>query len=277
MRFRNMGERKGVIISVFLTCFIFGLSFFSCGDDNAADADNRVDNTDFVASEAFSFSMVAAGKSLLKLRGVNGTINIVGLSNTDSIKVSGERSVGSESTQDARNYLQNLQVIVDDSGSFAFVKTIQPANNYGRDLNVDYNVTMPKNMAINVYQSNGLIEIDSINSDISVWETNGEIFLDNIIGNVIADLADGLIQGNITILLNGIIDFTTDNGDINLSIPENTSAHFSAAVGTGNITITNLVLTNEQVTPTQVTGTLGSGLGIISLEVGIGDIDVTGI
>ena len=63
---------------------------------------------------------------------------------------------------------------------------------------------------------------------------------------------------------------------IDLSIPQTTSAQFSATLATGSITLTNLILSNDTVTPGSRSGTLGSGDGTIDLDVVNGTIVVRG-
>ena len=92
------------------------------------------------------------------------------------------------------------------------------------------------------------------------------------------DLVAGTIEGEVTLPLNGAIDMKTVTGDINLVIPVNTSAEFSAAVNIGSISDSNLVLQNEVRTATFLSGTLGSGQGTITLETEvIGNISVSGL
>ena len=66
------------------------------------------------------------------------------------------------------------------------------------------------------------------------------------------------------------------NGSIQLSIPQNTSAEFSATVTIGDISVSNLVLQNQESTPNSLRGTLGAGQGTISLSTVNGNIRVTG-
>ncbi len=71
-------------------------------------------------------------------------------------------------------------------------------------------------------------------------------------------------------------DVDAITGQINLSIPQSTSASFAARVTTGSISVTDLVLNDQYVTPTIVTGTLGTGSGSIDLQIITGNIRVTG-
>jgi len=74
----------------------------------------------------------------------------------------------------------------------------------------------------------------------------------------------------------GTINLNLVTGNIELDIPQNTSAEFSAAVVTGTISISDLVLQNQVSTSGSLSGTLGNGEGTISLNVVTGSVNVQG-
>jgi DUF4097 and DUF4098 domain-containing protein YvlB len=167
---------------------------------------------------------------------------------------------------------------VQDLASEIRVETVQPANTGGRTYIVNYTVTLPKFLRNNVTNLNGIVTLDSIDNDVTVINMNGTATLTNITGSASANILNGQIQGAVTLPLNGVIDMTTLNGDINLEIPVNTSAALSASVTVGTITTQNLLLQNIVSTPTFLSGTLGDGQGTIKMESKqIGNIMVTGI
>ena len=99
----------------------------------------------------------------------------------------------------------------------------------------------------------------------------------DIFGDAVVNLVTGNIESKVTLPLNGTIEMNTFVGDINLDIPVNTSADFSAMVNDGSIDVANLVLQDEVSTSDSVSGTLGGGEGMITLESEFaGDINVTG-
>lgn len=184
----------------------------------------------------------------------------------------------SESVEDAQAHLQDLDINVQDLLNEIRVETIQPANTGGRSYIVNYTVTLPKFLKNNVNNLNGIVTLDSIDNDVTVLNMNGTATLTNITGSASANILNGQIQGTVTLPLNGVIDMTTLNGDIDLEIPVNTSAILSASVTVGTITTQNPVLQNVVSTPTFLRGTLGNGQGTIELEAKqIGHITVTRI
>lgn len=252
-------------------------------------------NTIFEAEEPFFVEVEAGYEALLVLEGINGDIIITGVNDTNSAVITGMKRVRSDSIYDAEEHLQEIEVNVLSMENEIYIETIQPQDTEYRQYQVDYEITLPKDLEILLDSANGNIILDSIYNDVTVYHMNGDIILIEIIGSPLVDLMNGdvtlievvgstfvyLVNGDIesdvTLPLNGIIDLYTVNGSIDLYIPANTSAEFSAAVSIGDISISNLVLENEVRTSTSLSGSLGYGQGTIFLEIeNAGNISVFG-
>jgi hypothetical protein len=118
--------------------------------------------------------------------------------------------------------------------------------------------------------------VESITDTVVIENVNGPVSATDIEGNTRVTVVNGQIEASVTIPSNGYIIMNVANGSIDLGIPQETSAQFSATVAIGDITISSLSLTNETTTANSVTGTLGSGDGTISLVITNGSITVTG-
>jgi hypothetical protein len=262
--------------------FFIPLFLVACGGgggDGSSDGTSSVGNTNFEATESFSFVVDAGSHSLFGLTGENGEITITGSSSATSVIIIGAKRVQSESIEDAQAHLANLNVDLEERTSGVFVKTIQPEFTGGRNYIVDYTITLPENFAVLITNVNGPVTIGSIkNNFVSVVNVNGLITLNGIVGSASAAVVNGAIEGEVILPLNGKIDFNTVNGTINLAIPVSTSAEFSASTANGSINLSaNLVLQNSGGTlPVSLSGTLGSGEGMIELEIANGDINVSG-
>jgi len=242
--------------------------FINCGPD-------EVDNRNFSAQEAFSFNINVVNHSELLLTGKNGNITVTGMPGATSIMVTGTKRVLSESVQDAQDHLQDVQVVLDLTTQ-ALLKTDQPQCELGRSYIVEYTITLPDFFAVRINNNGGDVTVDAIDDDVSINNLGGTVTLTDIAGSAVVDLLSGNIFAEISSLpLDGTIEMTILNGNINLEIPTNTSAEFSARVNLGNISVSPNLLQNEVVTATSVTGTLGSGDADILLETTVtGDIDV---
>ncbi len=263
-------------LKYFLALFLL-VSLNACDSDTIFNSnDDNVDNTNFVAKESFNFAVDVKNHTQVRFDAINGNVEIIGSASATSVTITGERRVGSESTADAEEYLQKLEVRVTETASIVFVETIQPAKNHGRNFVVDYKITMPENLELDADNINGNMTIENIRNDVDVDNVNGTIDLRDIVGNASADVVNGLIRAKVTMPQNGNIDMGTVNGNIELEIPQNTSADFSASVTNGAIQILNLTLQNEVATTRSVEGTLGNGEGTIKTNTVNGNIKTTG-
>lgn len=263
---------KIYLLSLMIGCFLF----VGCGDNDST-GPGHVHDTSFKAEEAFSFKVDVVDHTQLRLEAINGSITISGQTESDSVVIEGIKQVGSDSFEDAEAHLPLLHVIVQDLGDEVHVWTAQPQQSSGRDYVVDYEIFLPANFEADVINANGTIALNSIDNQIYVACGNGQIVLNEIQASVAVQLGNGTIEAGITLPLNGIINLSTGNGIIALTIPRNTSADFQAAVGNGGIDIFNLILYNQVITSNSVTGILGEGDGTIMLNAGNGNILVLGI
>ena len=273
---KNQKKMKIVIKFLLVIHLVVSTTLFIGCNDSVTQVYDEVSNTNFVATEAFHFSIEVQNQTMFTISGINGNIVINGISNADSVIITGQKSVGSESVADAQASLLNLNVIVQGSANEVTVKTDQPEQTGGRNYNVNYQVTLPKDFKISAGNVNGTVSVDSINNNVNAANVNGQVLLTDIVGNTAASLVNGQITAKITLPSSGTIGLANVNGNVALQIPINSSAAFSAGLVNGTITINNLTLQNQVSSNTKVTGTLGSGDGTISLATVNGNISATG-
>ncbi len=231
----------------------------------------------FIANGDFSENVPVAGHSRIRLDAVNGEIVITGQPGAASVMVTAELQVGSNaSLLDAETGLNQLGVLVAEGSDEIFVQTKQPINTGGRQYVVNYTITVPSHLAVDVTQVNGHVTVLDIESSLFVEVGNGNAYLSDIFGFATVRIENGSVDGTVALPPGGEIMLSTVNGDIDLRIPASTSAELSALVGIGSITWYNLDFTNAVQTSQSLTGTLGDGTGLIDLETRNGNIDVTG-
>ena len=115
-----------------------------------------------------------------------------------------------------------------------------------------------------------------LTGNIALNQVNGQIILRKVTANLCVELTNGNIYGDIALLYMGSCSVKTVNGQIDLHIPQNTSADFVASVVNGGITVHNLILHEIESSPKYLKGRLGDGAGTIELQVVNGTIYVTG-
>jgi hypothetical protein len=128
---------------------------FGCSDiavNPSADEFNPGVNgiQDVKASEPFHYAVDLASQQTLKVEGINGVVNVESVSGTNLVTISGEKVVGSESYSDAKENLKNVRVEIDELSNELVVKTVQPKHTDGRNYNVNYTITIPSHLNIDV-------------------------------------------------------------------------------------------------------------------------------
>lgn len=256
--------------------------------------DEHRDNK-YTASKEFSYNVDITTQNQLLLNAINGTIEISGVTEADSIKVWGEMMVDSDTKEDAENSLENLSVTISKTESRIEIETQQPSKTYGRNYLVFYHILIPRTWKVMVNSVNGPIYISNIHNEVKSTSTNGDCIIENIVGDVTTvlingtmrlwnlsgdlygSLTNGSINSKIQLPVNGFCKLHTVNGEISLSIPTSTSADFSAQVQNGIISIKNLTIHTSTSSSKSVIGRIGDGEGNIELTTVNGNIIVSGI
>jgi hypothetical protein len=216
-------------------------------------------NADFVAKRGVDREVQVEDHIRMRLEAENGEIAITGQLDATSVMVTAELRVGShESREDAEERLEQLDVLVTDLSDEILVQTQQPEDTEGRQYVVEYTITVPSHLEVDVNQVNGAIRVEDTANSVFVNATNGNL------------------DSTVRLPPNGEIRLSIVNGNLDLSIPTSTSAELSASVGNGTITWDNLDLMDAVQTNQSLTGTLGDGAGVIRLETTNGSIDVIG-
>jgi hypothetical protein len=256
--------------------------------------DEHRDNK-YSASQEFSYNIDITTQSQLFLSAINGTIEISGVTEADSLKIWGEIRVNSDTKEDAENSLDNLSVVISETESRIAVETKQPSKTYGRNYQVFYHILIPQTWKVMVNSVNGPMYISAIQNEVKSTSTNGDCIIENVTGDVTTVLLNGsmhlwdltgnlssnLTNGNISSKIqlpdNGVCQLHTVNGEISLSIPTSTSADFSAQVQNGIISIKSLTIHTTTSSSKSVIGRIGNGEGNIELTAVNGNILVSGI
>ena len=245
----------------------------ACGSDNGV---FRVSNTDFFAEGEFSIEVDADGLASLGLAGISGNIDVTGVSGAESVLITGTRRVESESVEDAERNLAELKVSHSVAGDGISVRTSQPEKTEGRNFIVNYSVSLPKSFITSVTNVSGNVTVESMQSTVTIANVSGSIRAPDIFGSVSISQANGPMDASVTLPVGGSIEMACVAGDIDLEIPQSTSATLSATVKVGSRSVSNLILTNEVQTSGSLTGTIGKGNGTVVLATSTGDIRIAG-
>jgi len=231
-------------------------------------------NADYAAEEGFLYR--AATTPVVSLSGIGGSVEIVGRTDITEVLIEGVRRVRSYSEADAREHLTELAVDRGTSGDTVFIQTVQPKLSRGRSYQVEYRVEVPAGTTAIVRQVAGPVEVRTVAGDVDVRVSAGSVTLRDLTGSVRGTVIAGGVDASVTLPSHGIVDLRSNAGDINLSIPAETSAALRAATVTGHVRSVGLVLVDEDPRASVLQGTLADGDGMIRLEAVAGDITVKG-
>jgi hypothetical protein len=175
----------------------------------------------------------AAAVGLLNVNGGrNGGATVKGWSRNEVLVRARVEGWGATDT-DAK--VMASQVYIDASGGNVQARGPESTNNDG--WSVSFEIFVPQATSLMVKTVNGGITVSDIRGNLRFEATNGGINLKRLAGEV----AGSTVNGGMNLELMGTtwdgsqIQVTTRNGGVNISIPENYSAHFQTETMNGSL------------------------------------------
>lgn len=212
----------------------------------------------------------------VNVKATNGEILITGQVDTDHILATARIFVSSDTQADADLHMDEIDILVTEGTHEISIETVQPVFD-GRGYRVEYDIIVPDSFEVVASQVNGDIIVFNIQNSVEIVNENGNILMSEIVGGALAEVENGSIEAHVILPVNEVIDLSTNNGSLELSIPTSTSAYFSANIsGIGEIDVYNLDIMDSSSTKNLLKGILGNGEGTISLMTANGNIEVIG-
>ncbi|HSM62423.1 MAG TPA: DUF4097 family beta strand repeat-containing protein [Gillisia sp.] len=231
-------------VSVFMTLAVMLLSFGCAEVSVNPNADvitpGIIVDHKYKAYLSFEYSAGLSKQTTFSVENINGEVEIQSVTGISQVLISGEKIVSSDSYQDAYSHLKDITVDINELTSKLIVKTTQPDFSKGRSYSINYVIKVPSQLSISVINVNGKI------------------------------------SGQVSVPANGTIDINLQNGNIDLGLPQSTSAEFFASLLNGSISMQNLTLYNKVETSKTLRGRLGEGQGTVTLKTTNGKISVAG-
>ncbi len=269
---RNAGGPRRVVLPGRVGLVLCLLTAAGC-EINISGIDRDVD---VIATEGFQRTIAAPTQADLRIEAVNGEVLVFGDPDLDAVEVDALKQVGSDSRRDANRWLDRVDIRVTEHADEIRIETIQPRENHGRLVEVDYVIRVPIDMNVIVHHVNGSVEIEALDADAAVFHVNGEVSLLDVFGSVTVDLVNGRVDAEVWIPEDGVIDLDVTNGDIDLDVPSSVSAELRARVTNGSVTVSGLTLIDPVTTSRSIEATLGGGRGLVDLETVNGTIRIRG-
>jgi len=253
-----------------------------------------------------------AGQTL-KVAAINGRINIKTWSR-NQIQMTATKTAKANTKAEAEELLEATIIEVQSVANGLKIATKHPSERYfkrGKNIEINYDLTIPQSVVLNLQTTNGEIDIESTegpidakttNGDIDIDHsegninartTNGDIKIDNQIGNVGAKTTNGGIElqeikgsvgarttnGSIDIALSSSspedIEAQTISGSIDLVLPTHFKANLQVQTSNGNISTDFPITIQGKFSGKSIQGALnGGGDSDISLQTVNGNIKI---
>lgn len=215
------------------------------------------------------------------LDNVNGHVNITSW-DQPRIRVHAVKTVSRG--DDPRSALNALQVQITPRDGGVSVHTVYPnhgsvgfldflAGNWS-DAKVEYDVTVPRSMSLDLETTNGAIEVNGVSGILKMETTNGSVRLERCAGNVNASTTNGRVTAELL-----SVDRTrpnrlsTTNGKIVLTVPSSLAAEIDASTTNGSID-SELAVTTHSIGRHSLRGTINGGGAELRLRTTNGSIEI---
>lgn len=212
--------------------------------------------------------------SILALDNDVGSITIDGRDVTEC-NVTATISVKAPTDEEAKDLAEQIKIELDRDGNTLTVRTEKPRTKKRRSISIGFNITVPKQTALELGSDVGKIRVSNITEKIKATTDVGQITCKEISGDINLKVDVGTVKVvyskaapadcNATI--------TTNVGGIDLTTPLNFSAAVDADTDVGSIR-TDLPLTVRGKIGKSLHGTIGSGEGKLYLRTDVGSIRI---
>jgi len=209
---------------------------------------------------------VRAG-TLFALNNTNGHITIRSW-DQPRVQVHAVKHVESRDSESARRAMNELKIEPSVTADALRINTNYPRRSEGFfdwlagtnvSMSVEYDVTVPRSMNLNIENTNGGIDIADVRGSHQISNTNGHIELSHCAGDVEAETTNGAIRAELSEVNPGkAIRLETTNGRITVSLPKSVSARVDASTTNGSIK-TDLPVSTTEVSRNALRGTINGG------------------
>ena len=221
----------------------------------------------------------------VNVRTINGKIFIESW-RKDAVEVNAEIEVRASSKSLARDYLENIEIVVRERGDDLIIKVDQPHERGGGfmdwifsggkpNVTVNFWIKIPEDTDIEASSVNGSVEAVGIVGRASIHTTNGKIIAEEIEGPVQASTTNGSIFVDIqTDEIDDDIDLHTVNGSIKLIVDREIEADVDISTVNGSISTDFPLEVTGKWGPKKVRGEINGGGPMIKLETVNGSISI---
>lgn len=216
------------------------------------------------------------------LENTNGHINVKSWDEA-RVRVVAQKRVESRDADAAKKAFGELKIEPVVSADGVHVTTHYPRRNEGIfdwlagsnvSMTVNYEITVPRNMNVDLDNTNGGIDVADVRGSMHISNTNGHIELLRCAGDVDAETTNGHVKAELAEVSAKGVRLESTNGRISVTLPRTISARVDAETTNGRIN-SDLPITTTKFEKTSIRGTINGGSGAdVKLRTTNGSIDI---
>jgi len=226
----------------------------------------------YLKSESEQHQISTAGKKKVKLENISGNIVITRSSDSALMTVKATKEIKVK-----KKYLDKpfdeIELKIDTAGSIISINSeINKERedgffkfNISRDKRVDYEISIPAYIELEIENINGDITAKNLDNDLNLDIVNGEVEFRNYTGRLNCDITNGSFSGEIDSTRG--IDISTINGSVTLNLNNFMSANIRAETVNGRIVEENLQFRVIDKEKKMFRGTLGNSDSNVDIKI----------
>jgi hypothetical protein len=218
-------------------------------------------------------SPIAPGQTL-ELQNNVGKITVTGADVKDC-DVTATITAKATTEEEAQKLAEEVQIKLQPHANKLYIKTKAPTNKSKQSITIDFNVTVPKETALQLAADVGEINITNITRSIKAETDVGAITCREITGDIDIETDVGEVKVLYSKAAPSVYkaSIETDVGTIDFTAPPNLSAKVDFSTNIGEIE-TDLPLTVKGTVGKKTKGIIGKGEGQVILKTNIGAINI---
>jgi DUF4097 and DUF4098 domain-containing protein YvlB len=234
--------------------------------------------------EAYDHTFDVRPGAVFALTNTNGPITVRAW-DQPRIRVHAVKHVESRDGDAARQAMKALTLVISQPNGGLTIDTKYPKSVNGIfewiagtsvNINVTYEVTVPRTMDLHVENTNGGIEASDVRGSHKIETTNGRIVLSRCAGDLDAETTNGSIHAELTAVNAGRgVRLETTNGGISARLPRTFAARIDAANTNGSIESDVPVTTSGSQGKHELHGTINGGGPELRLRTTNGSIHIS--
>jgi DUF4097 and DUF4098 domain-containing protein YvlB len=193
--------------------------------------------------ERFDQTVPLRPGSEVRLSNVNGGIAFEAWDRNE-VRIEAEKHVRAGSDETARKLMAKIRIEVAPGPSGLRIDTRMPKNENGlfdglfgdsESAGVSYKVHVPRQVSVNVENTNGGIQLAGTRGNARLETSNGGLSLHEVEGEMTLKTTNGGIQAELTRLAAGDLRLETTNGGVSVRLPRDARFSIDAETSNGGI------------------------------------------